>query len=194
MSKIVFIQGHPDPSNARFCHALANAYIEGAQQAGHKVDLVNIAHLDFPFLRTQEEWMQGAESIPKALSEAKKALTDADHVVLIYPLWLGTMPALVKGFLEQLLRPGIALDYEKGFPQGLLKGKSARIIITMGMPALAYRWYFMAHSLKNLERNVLRMVGIKPIRSTLLGMVESVSQKKRGKWLEQMRALGAQAK
>ncbi len=105
------------------------------------------------------------------------------------------MPALLKGFLEQLFRPGFAIDTKSGqFPKRLVKGKSARIVVTMGMPAVAYRLFFRAHSLKSLERNILKMCGIGPIDVTLLGLVESVSGDKRRTWLEKMAALGARAK
>ena len=60
----------------------------------------------------------------------------------------------------------------------------------MGMPALAYRWWFRAHSLKSLERNVLKFVGIKPVRDTIFGMVGEADEPKRAKWLAEMRALG----
>ena len=81
-----------------------------------------------------------------------------------------------------------------GFPKGKLAGRSARIVVTMGMPALAYRWWFGAHSLKNLERNILKFCGIKPIRSTLYGMVDQASDGKRQKWLTEMRELGQRAR
>jgi len=65
----------------------------------------------------------------------------AQPLVVIFPLWHGTMPALLKGFLEQVMRPGAALEYRKhGFPRGLLAGRSARLVVTMGMSALIYRW------------------------------------------------------
>jgi putative NADPH-quinone reductase len=72
----------------------------------------------------------------------------------------------------------------------LLKGRSARIVVTMGMPALAYRWFFFAHAMRALNRNVLGFVGISPIRTSLFGMVENASEKKRQSWLGQMRTLG----
>ena len=72
----------------------------------------------------------------------------------------------------------------------LLSGRSARVIVTMGMPALVYRWYFGAHGLKSLERSVLRFVGIRPIRETLIGMIGSLSEAKRRAWLDKLRALG----
>lgn len=194
MTRIAIIQGHPDPVGNHLCHALGEAYAKGATDAGHDVSTVNVAHLDFPLLHSQNDWHLGKESTPPGLHEAQQTCVDADHFVLIYPLWLGTMPALLKGFLEQVFRPGIALSYGEGFPKALLKGKSARIVVTMGMPALAYRYYFRAHSLKNLQRNILGFVGIGPIRSTLFGMVEAVSDKKRAAWFGKMQALGRKAR
>ena len=64
----------------------------------------------------------------------------AQHWVFLFPLWHGTMPALLKGFLEHIFRPGFAMEYQKnGFPKRLLAGRSARIVVTMGMPVLLYR-------------------------------------------------------
>ena len=101
------------------------------------------------------------------------------------------MPALLKGFLEQALRPGFAYEAkEGGFPGKLLHDKSARIIVAMGMPVFAYRWFFLAHSLKNLKRNILKFCGISPVRDTLFGMVEAVSDEKRKGWIEKVRGMG----
>lgn len=74
--------------------------------------------------------------------------------MLFYPLWHGDVPALLKGFLEQVFRPGLARAAEPGQRKGLA-GRSAHIVVTMGMPAFVYRWYFGTHSLKSLERNIL---------------------------------------
>ncbi len=71
-----------------------------------------------------------------------------------------------------------------------LTGKSARIVVTMGMPAFFYRWYFGAHGLRSLERNILGFAGIGPIRESLFGMIEGVSDARRRKWLERMRTFG----
>lgn len=195
MSRIVLIDGHPDPDARRLCHTLADAYLEGAKQAGHHVDVAKIATLDFPLLRTQEEWNAGRNGTPSSLIDVQEACGEADHFALIYPLWLGTMPALLKGFLEQVFRPGVALSEKgSGFPRPLLKGTSARVVVTMGMPAAAYRWYFRAHSLKSLERNILKFAGVKPVRETLLGLVDSADEKQRARWFAEMRKLGAAAR
>lgn len=110
-----------------------------------------MAQLEFPILRTQEEFEQ--DPLPETLVEAQGAIVSAQHLVVIFTLWHGTMPALLKAFLEQVMR---------GFPRGLLAGRSARIVVTMGMPALIYRWYFQAHGVRGLERSVLRFAGMKP--------------------------------
>lgn len=68
----------------------------------------------------------------------------------------------------------------------LLLGRSARVIVTMGMPALVYRWYFGAHGLKGFTHK-LALVGIKPRRSILVGLVEGMSQRKRRVWLDHLR-------
>ncbi len=184
---VVVIQGHPDPAGGHLCHALADAYAAGAASGGHAVERIEVAQLEFPALRSAVEFESGAT--PRDIKAAQDAIMRADHMVLVYPLWLGTMPALFKAFLEQCFRPGFALGTDGRWDE-LLAGKSARIVVTMGMPALFYRWYYGAHSLKSLERNVLGFVGIAPIRESLFGNVEVVSDAKRAKWLRKMGALG----
>jgi putative NADPH-quinone reductase len=103
------------------------------------------------------------------------------------------VPALLKGFFEQVFRPGFALKPGKRtLMPGQLTGKSARVIVTMGMPAIIYRWYFMAHSLMSLERNILRFVGLKPIRHSIIGSVEA-SAAAREKWLDRIRLFAREA-
>ena len=190
-ARVTIVQGHPDPGGKHLCHALADAYAEGAAAAGHEITRIEVARLDFPIMRTQEEFERG--DLPETLVGARDGIVSAQHLVMIFPLWHGTMPALLKAFLEQVMRPGVALEYRKrGFPRGLLAGRSARIVVTMGMPALIYRWYFQAHGVRGLERSVLRFAGMKPVRETLLGMADAVSDAKRRAWLERMRTYGRQ--
>jgi putative NADPH-quinone reductase len=147
--RIVLIQGHPDPIIPHLCHALADAYAAGAADAGHAVRRIEVAGLDFPLLRSQQDWEQG--SLPAALTQAQADITWAQHLVFFFPLWLGDMPALV------------------------------------------YRWYFRAHSIKSLERNVLGFVGIAPVNETLIGMVDKLGDEGVLKWTAKLRKLGAAA-
>ncbi|WP_395701006.1 NAD(P)H-dependent oxidoreductase [Aquabacterium sp.] len=187
--RILVIEGHPDPDGGRFNHALAEAYAEAALAAGHELRRLKLAELDFPLLRSKQDWEQGA--VPLALRPAQDHIRWAEHLVFFFPLWLGGMPALLKGFLEQVARPGFALSKPEGkaLPEKLLRGRSARLVVTMGMPALVYRWIFRAHSLKALERNILGFVGIAPVHETLIGMVEGEAAG-RARWLRRLAALG----
>lgn len=189
MSRIAIIDGHPDPDRDHFVHALADAYAEGASRF-HEVDRIDIAALDFPILRSTKEWRADAKPVA-AIADAQEIIRRASHVAIFYPLWLGDMPALLKGFLEQVARPGFALAMgESGFPKQLLKGRSARIVVTMGMPTPFYRLFYRAHCVKSFKRNILRFVGFKPVRVSLIGNVESGSAYRR-KWLARMREIGA---
>ncbi|WP_262265781.1 NAD(P)H-dependent oxidoreductase [Microvirga yunnanensis] len=193
MTRIAIIQGHPTSGGRHFCHALAEAYAEGALAGGHHVRLITVADRDFPLLRSKADWDEAPP--PAVIKEAQQTMAWAEHLVIIYPLWLGGMPALLKGFLEQALRPTFMTggDRTGNSWKTALKGRSSRIVITMGMPALVYRWYFGAHSLKSLKRSILFLVGIGPTRDTLIGTIEGMSDAKRTAWLDTMRRLGMKA-
>ena len=191
VKRILVIQGHPDPAGTHFCDALAEAYTRGAHAAGHEARTVRIAALDFPVLRSQNEWEHGA--LPAALAPVQADFRWAEHIVLIFPLWLGDMPALLKAFLEQVARPGFAFEQDNGgaaFNRKGLTGRSARVIVTMGMPAIVYRWYFRAHSVKSLERNILGFIGISPVHETLIGMVGALQPADAARWLTKLERLG----
>ncbi len=192
--QILILQGHPDASKTHLCHSFAKHYCESAQAKSHEVRLIELASLDFPLLRSQHEWQTAP--LPPSLTAAQESIGWCQHLVLIFPLWLGDMPALVKAFLEQTLRPGFAFEYVDGNPMGKkgLTGRSARIVVTMGMPAVIYRHLYRAHSVKSLERNILGFVGFSPVRETLIGDVETMSDQKRNEWFRKLQELGSEAK
>jgi putative NADPH-quinone reductase len=188
--RIAIIQGHPDPAGHHLLHAMADAYAEGAVAAGHELRRIEVAKLDFPLLRTQVDFETGA--LPSNLVQPREDMRWAQHWVVLFPLWHGTMPALLKGFLEHIFRPSFAMEYrEGGFPKRLLAGRSARIVVTMGMPVLFYRWYFGAYGVRSFERSMLSFAGIRPIRESLYGL-SFVDEKKRALWIEDMRKHGRQ--
>ena len=191
-SKITIIQGHPDSSRRHLCHALADAYADAASQAGHEVSRIEIAGIEFPMLRTKEEFNSGTP--PISLKPAADAIVAADHIVLVFPLWLGTMPALAKAFLEQVIRPGLAFSYEKYGAKKLLAGRSAHIVVTLGMPAWLYRTFYCSHGIRGLRRNIFKFVGFSPVRTTMFGMVENASDPTKSRWLDIMRKNGAKAR
>lgn len=193
MKHILILDGHPDPCAARLIHALADAYRQGAEQANHQVQVVRLADLTFPLLRSQADYEK--EEPVDAVRQVQHLMEWATHVVILYPLWLGSMPALLKGLLEQMMRPGFAFSTRKlgRWPVKYLSGKSARVVVTMGMPAFIYRWYFRAHSLRSLQRNILRFVGFGRVRSTIIGSAGSMTRAQREAWLQNLHDLGEAA-
>jgi putative NADPH-quinone reductase len=189
--RILVINGHPDHRHHHLCTAFAEAYIEGASGAGHEIRRIDLAGFQFPMLQSQSEFENG--DLPEELDVAVENILWAEHLVFVFPLWLGTMPALVKAFLEQVMRPGIAFEYGAGgmSTKALLKGRTARLIVTMGMPSFVYRLWFMNHGIAALRRGILNFVGIKPVRDSLFGMVGNAGESKCRKWLKQVKQLGS---
>jgi len=190
--RILIIDGHPDPESGRFMHALVAAYRDAAAAAGHVVQSIEVATLDFPLLRTAADFQDGKP--PATILAAQRQIAGAEHLAIFYPLWLGSLPSLTKAFFEQCLRPGFAFGPAsgRGLPEQKLKGRSARVVVTMGMPSFFYRWFYRAHSLKSFERNILHFCGIRPVRATIVGGVESKAARERA--LAAMRRLGAEAR
>jgi putative NADPH-quinone reductase len=194
MSRILLLQAHPDREARHLAHALAEAYAEGARAGGHEVRVLELAALDIPLLRSQREREQ--EPVPPSLAAAQQDIAWAEHLVFLFPLWLGDMPALLKAFLEQVARPGFAFGAgaRNAFTAKGLRGRSARLVVTMGMPAFVYRWWFAAHAIRSLRRNVLNFVGITPVRSTLIGGAGALAPARAERWFEEMRRLGRAAR
>jgi len=189
--RILVIDGHPDPDRAHFVHALADRYAESAADAGHEIRRLDIAAMAPTPLTTRREWEE--DRPPPAIVSAQDAIVWSEHIVLLYPLWLGDMPALLKAFFEQVMRPGFAFRYrESRLPEKKLKGRTAHIVVTMGMPAMVYRLYYGAHSVKSLERNILKFVGIAPVRRSVIGNVEG-DDDIRNYWLQSMADAGRSA-
>ncbi|MBV8424624.1 MAG: NAD(P)H-dependent oxidoreductase [Candidatus Eremiobacteraeota bacterium] len=188
MARFAIVQGHPDRDEGRLNRALAARYAEAARNAGHEVRYIDAGGMELPVLRRPETSF--ATAPPREIADAQSDVAWADHIVFFYPLWIGDMPAALKIFLEHLFRPGFALAYggRRRFPRPLLRGKSARIVVTMGMPALLYRNVFRAHSVESL-RTCLRMAGINPVRRTFFGGVTDASECRRRKWLDRIARL-----
>jgi putative NADPH-quinone reductase len=188
--RILIVNGHPDPRPERFCAALCDAYAAGALEAAHEVRRLDVGALDFPLIRTAAEFEQEAPG--PDIRAAQKLIAWANHLVLAHPLWMGSSPALLKAFFEQSFRYGFALGKPgDGVMRGLLAGRSARLVVTMGMPAPVYRFVFGAVGVRSEETGILMMAGIGPVRRTLIGGLDAAGGPRAGD-LEHMRRLGRQ--
>jgi putative NADPH-quinone reductase len=171
LRRILVINGHPDPAEVHFCHALTSDYLAGAAEGGHEHRRLDLAQVEVPYLRSRREWESTPP--PATLARAADLVAWADHLVFIFPLWLGTMPALVKAFLEHILRPlpGSALGPEL-IPRERLEGKSARVIVPMGRAGGWYCVLAKPPGVSELEQGILRACGASPVEFTLIASVE----------------------
>lgn len=192
MTEVLILNGHPDPDPARFCAALAVAYADGAALGGHRVTRFDLGRLDLPMLRSRAAF-EAAPTSADALA-LQEAIRTARHVVLIFPLWMGGAPALVRAFFEQTFRYGFAVDVSGKAPRRLLAGRSARLVVTMGMPAIFYRLMFGAFAVRAIERSILGLAGIGPVRRSLIGGIDGLTSGQRAGWLDRMIELGRRAR
>jgi putative NADPH-quinone reductase len=187
--RILIINGHPDTRAERFCTALTDAYVSAATAAGHEVRRIDVGKLTFSWLVRFEDFR-----LPPTEPDIRAAQRDiawANHLVFIHPLWMGAAPAMLKGFLERVACGGFGFDSgTAGNPKRALRGKSARIVVTMGMPALAYRLVFGGFGIRAFERGILRISGVWPVRKTYFGGIE-LSERGRDKHLAKVRTLAA---
>lgn len=192
MAKIAIVVGNS--LTGSYSEALGQAYLRGAESGGHQGKLFVLADMEFDAIL--REGYRRLQVLEPDLAAAREAFLACDHVVFVFPLWLGDMPAIMKGFLERLVQPDLLAIQKSGGKASwkVFKGKSARVIMTMGMPGWFYRWYFGAHALKLLKRNILHFTGISPVHSTIYGMIEAAGDEKRKQWLREVEALGHQAR
>lgn len=186
--EVVVILGHPDADS--YCAALAQAYASAASGVGHKVQLYALGEMRFdPVLRQGYNREQPLEPELQALQQA---ITQAEHLVFVYPTWWGTMPALLKGMFDRLFMPGFAFKYRKADSplwDKLLKGRSAQVIVTMDTPSWYYRFVYKLAGHHIIKRCILEFCGIKPVTIHALGPVKSSSLKQREGWLAAVQRL-----
>lgn len=186
--KILIVLAHPQSKS--YCAALAQAYADGARASGAELRVVNLAELTFNPVGS------GSHEKPVALEPALKQAQDdiawAEHLVFVYPILWGTLPALLKGFIERVFTPGFAVNFRNDSPlwDKLLKGRSARLIVTLNTPPLLYRLLFRRAGHITMKRSILEFCGIAPVKITDIGPMRNASADQRAKWIQQAHALG----
>jgi putative NADPH-quinone reductase/1,4-dihydroxy-2-naphthoate octaprenyltransferase len=190
---VLIINGHPRKGS--FSEALVEAYAGGAITAGVNVTILNLADLSFnPNVITPSPNMQYHE---EDILRSQQLIATADHLVFVYPTWWGTMPALLKGFLDRVFTPGFAFEEIEGGVTGygkLLRGKSAAIISTMDTPLFINRWVNKSPGNNALKKATLQFCGIDPVQITNFSPLKKADDKKRQRWLEKVRLQAANLK
>ena len=188
MKQILIINGHPDKKS--FNYALAEAYKNGAAKSKAKISQIDIADLNFnPNLKFG--YRQRTPLEPD-LIEAIEKIKKATHLVWVFPMWWYSYPALMKGFIDRSFLPGITFEPVKGkaLPKKLLKGKTARLIITADTPKWYNYLYMKRPVINQFKKGTLEFCGIKPVKVTYISPIKNSSANHRTKWLEKMTLLG----
>ena len=181
IKRIWVVDGHP--LSGSFGSALAASYVSGAQQAGRTVRLTRLRDLEFAYSPT-------LGPIEPDLHSAQECLEWCNHMVVLYPNWWGTYPALFKAFIDRLLILGFAFEIQDKGWKGLLSGRSAQIITTMDTPLWVYRWLLGSPGTRAMVRATLGFCGIRPVHVKLVGPVHASSPSQRDVWLAQIFHLG----
>jgi putative NADPH-quinone reductase len=190
-TKILIINGHPDPES--FSAALSAAYQKGAFTSGHDVKTLNLRQLDFnPILTFGYRQRTESDRMEPDLLRAQELIKWADHLVWVFPVWWGSLPALLKGFLDRTFLPGYAFSYRENsiWWDKLLKGRTARVIQTLDQPPWFYRWINGRPTYHVMKKMVLGFCGVKRIRVTSFGPVKKSKAETREKWLRKVEGLG----
>ncbi|MBF6030585.1 NAD(P)H-dependent oxidoreductase [Pseudomonas sp. P115] len=181
--RILIILGHP--STTSFCAALADTYTRHAKSAGHEVRVLNLGDLTFdPVLHHGYTQIQPLE--PDLLC-AQSDILWATHLTFVFPIWWGGIPALMKGFLDRIFLPGFAFKYRAGkaFPDKLLVGRTAHLLVTLDTPPWYYRWFYRMPGIHQMRKTTLAFCGIRPTKTLLFGPVLGSTATQRTKWLQQ---------
>ena len=188
MSKrVLIILGHP--STDSFCGAIATCYFEAATQAGREVRIMQLGALNFdPVLH---EGYNQIQTLEQDLLDAQADIMWAEHLVFVFPLWWGGVPALLKGFIDRTFLPGFAFKYRQGkvFPDKLLKGRTAHLLVAMDTAPWYYKWVYRMPGLHQMRKHTLAFCGIKPLTTLMFGPVLTSTTTQRQKWLQQAMTL-----
>ena len=189
--RILLILGTPKSDG--LCHALAEAYSNGARAQGHVVRQLRLGELQFdPILR---EGFGQQQTLEPDLLEAQRQIHWAEHLVFVYPVWWGGVPALLKGFFDRTFLPGFAFKYRNRSQlwDKLLSGRTADLLVTLDTPPWYFRWIYGAPAHRQMVRTILGFCGIKTRRLTEFAPVRPSSEEQRQGWLRKAEGLGVRA-
>ena len=178
------------PYEGSYCNAVLEAVLSGLRLGGHEADLFHLDNDGFdPVMRTADlKGFKDGTPVDRKVLEYRSRLEQADHLVLIFPIWWELMPAMTKGFIDKVIFPGVAYDYDNSgrWPKMVKRWarlKGITLITTMNTPSTVYRLIFGNAIKKAVFTGTFWKMGYGPRKWINLNMVKFVSAKKRKKWL-----------
>lgn len=185
--KILLVLGHPDP--ASFNAGLARALNDALREAGHDVIFHDLCAEGFPAAIPPAEFPKNAE-LEHYLKIHCQELAFAEGIVIVHPNWWGMPPAVLKGWVDRVFRPGVAYEFlegddGEGVPKGLLKARVAVVFNTGNTPPQREREVF-GDPLERLWRDcIFDLCGVKEFHRRLFGMVVTSSPEQREAWIKE---------
>jgi NAD(P)H dehydrogenase (quinone) len=188
---ISVILAHPDPRS--FNHAIANAAVERLRDNGYGVFFHDLYAERFDPLLGGGEIARAAE-LPAAIGEHCREIARAEGIVIVHPNWWGQPPAILKGWIDRVIRPGTAYEFlegdsGEGVPRGLLQASAAVVFNTSNTPPERERAVF-GDPLETIWRNcVFSLCGVALFHRRSFGVVVTSTDDQRKSWLEEVRAV-----
>jgi NAD(P)H dehydrogenase (quinone) len=181
------------PYEGSFCNAILQTVQNALSSAGHHADTLHLDNDGFNPVMTSADlrgFVEGAPVDPKVM-EYRSILEQADHLILIFPIWWELMPAMTKGFIDKVIYPGVAYDYDKSgrWPKMVKRWRRLQgvtLITTMNTPSLAYRLIFGNAIKKALFTGTFWKMGYRNRKWIRFSMVKFVSDRKRQDWLDSL--------
>ncbi len=183
MKKILVVNANPKHDS--FCQSLANSYAHQASLE-HDVKQVHVSELDFEI--SLDQGYQGATTLEPDLQRFQELVLWSEHIVIVSPVWWGTLPAKFKGLIDRVFLPNFAFKYVEGkpYPEKLLSGRSSELIVTLDTPPFWYK-YFKGNAIyKQVKTCILDFSGIKNCATTYFGPVAKSTSETRQKWLDRV--------
>jgi len=182
------VYNHPNPKS--FCHAIKETVVETGQNLGHEVQVRDLYALNFdPVLAPEDFEAMQKGGCRSDVQDEQEAVTWANHITFIYPIWWTGLPARMKGYIDRVYSHGFAYAFgPKGQLEQKLKDKSAIIVNTNGMPFDVYTKNGMYDSLKQTsDTGIFAFCGVRVLDHIFFGGVPSVSDEVRKGYLETVR-------
>ncbi len=189
--RISVILGHPDKDS--FNNSIANAAVETLVNNGHEVFFHNLYEENFNPVITSQEIPKGAY-LDRAIEEHCSEISKAEGIVIVHPNWWGQPPAILKGWVDRVIRAGIAYEFKEGdsgegIPVGLLKAETALVFNTSNTPRERELQVF-GDPLEILWKNcIFDFCGVKNFYRKMFGVIVTSKFEERQEWLKEVRKI-----
>ncbi|HTZ20247.1 MAG TPA: NAD(P)H-dependent oxidoreductase [Opitutaceae bacterium] len=186
--KISLILAHPNPGS--FNHAIAAQAVRTLRELGHEVTWHDLHAEGLDPILSQEETARDA-SLPPLVERHCREITEADGIVIVHPNWWGQPPAVLKGWIDRVLRPGVAYRFDEGdqgegVPVGLLRARAAVVFNTANTSEQRERTVFL-DPLETIWKNcIFGLCGVRVFYRKMFRIVVTSTPEQRQAWLDEV--------